>query len=83
MGRHTFGIAQCRLRSSSNLIAGGTNRHRYRVRAPSFINLTVLEGSVDIVMGEVGSLTRRLKRLQELQCYKGPETGCVEFFVTM
>ena len=68
MGRHTFGVAQCRLPSSSNLIAGGTNRHRYRVRAPSFINLTVLEdlclghtvadvmvipGSVDIVMGEV------------------------------
>jgi len=26
MGRHTFGVAQCRLRSSSNLIAGGTNR---------------------------------------------------------
>ena len=42
MGRRTFGIAQCRLQSSSNLIAGGRNRHRYRVRAPSFINLTVL-----------------------------------------
>jgi NADH-quinone oxidoreductase subunit D len=47
---------------------GGTNPYRYRVRPPSFINLTVLEdlclghtvadvmvilGSVDIVMGEV------------------------------
>ena len=47
---------------------GGTNPYRYRVRPPSFINLTILEdlclghtvadvmvilGSVDIVMGEV------------------------------
>src|SRR2546423_14746930 len=47
---------------------GGPNPYRYRVRPPSFINLTVLEdlclghtvadvmvilGSVDIVMGEV------------------------------
>jgi NADH-quinone oxidoreductase subunit D len=47
---------------------GGTNPYRYRVRPPSFINLTVLEdlclghtvadvmvilGSIDIVMGEV------------------------------
>jgi NADH-quinone oxidoreductase subunit D len=47
---------------------GGNNPYRYRVRPPSFINLTVLEdlclghtvadvmvilGSVDIVMGEV------------------------------
>jgi NADH-quinone oxidoreductase subunit D len=47
---------------------GGTNPYRYRVRAPSFINLTILEdmclghtvadvvvilGSVDIVLGEV------------------------------
>src|SRR5437868_7681650 len=80
MGRHTFGFAQCRLRSSSNLIAGGTNRYRYRVRPPSFINLGVLEDlclshtvadvmvilvSVDIVMG--GWMTRSLKPLQELQ----------------
>jgi NADH-quinone oxidoreductase subunit D len=47
---------------------GGPNPYRYRIRPPSFINLTVLEdmcvghslmdtvvilGSVDIVMGEV------------------------------
>ena len=47
---------------------GGPNPYRYRVRPPSFINLTVLEdlclghtvadvmvilGSIDIVMGEV------------------------------
>lgn len=47
---------------------GGTNPYRYRVRPPSFINLTLLEdlclghtvadvmvilGSIDIVMGEV------------------------------
>ena len=49
-------------------VNGGANPYRYRVRPPSFINLTVLEdlclghtvadvmvilGSVDIVMGEV------------------------------
>jgi len=47
---------------------GGPNPYRYRVRPPSFINLTILEdmclghtvadvmvilGSIDIVMGEV------------------------------
>src|SRR5438045_9659820 len=72
--RPPVGEAYCRIEGPKGepgfyLISdGGPNPYRYRVRPPSFINLTVLEdlclghtvadvmvilGSVDIVMGEV------------------------------
>ena len=63
------------------MISDGTpNPYRYRVRPPSFINLTVLEdmclghtvadvmvilGSVDIVMGEVDDNDKSLERFNE------------------